>query len=93
MKWLAEGAWTFKNLALAVPDISEIPDQLIPDAENLFDFQHGGKPVFVGHYKMYGRPVLGRDGSALCLDYPNAACFYDWREGDAEVFEDQIVLV
>lgn len=93
VKWWADGKRTFRNLALSVPDPSVLPDSVVPDAENLFNFQHEGKPVFVGHYKMHGTPVVGHDRSALCLDYPKAACFYVWREGDEKIREDQLILV
>lgn len=93
IKWWAEGDRTYRNLALSVPDPSVLPDSVVPDAENLFNFQHEGKPVFVGHYKMHGTPSLGFGRAALCLDYPQTPCFYHWRNGETELREDQIVVV
>lgn len=93
VKWWAEGDRTYRNLALSVPDPSVFPDIMVPNADELFNFQHGGKLVFVGHYKMHGTPSLGSDRAALCLDYPKTPCFYHWKKGDTEICEDQIVLV
>lgn len=93
VKWWADDKRTFRNLALSVPDPSVLPDSMVPDAEKLFNFRHDGKPVFVGHYKMHGAPAVGHDRSALCLDYPEVACFYAWREGDKKIRDDQLFLV
>jgi hypothetical protein len=93
VKWWAEGDRTFRNLALSVPDPLGLPDGSVPHGDALFNFQRGGKPVFVGHYKMHGTPAIGSDRGALCLDYPKTPCVYHWRKGDTEIREDQIVLV
>ena len=92
VQWWAKGERTYRKLALSVPDPSEIPDAMIPDADQLFDFDHGGKPIFVGHYKMPGLPSVTNDASALCLDYPKSPCFYHWRHGDKTIRHDRLIL-
>lgn len=93
VKWWAKGSRTYRNLALSVPNPLSLPEDAIPDAATLFTFEHCGKPVFVGHYKMQGNPSAGDDRSALCLDYPEVPCFYHWQDGDTDIRDDRIVLV
>lgn len=93
VKWWTEGARTYRNLALSVPDASTLPDDALPNADALINFGANGAPVFVGHYKMHGSPSVEGNPIALCLDYPEQACFYLWKEGDTEIREDRLILV
>jgi hypothetical protein len=68
VKWWNGDAQNWRQVAMSVPDINQIPDAPLP--ENLFAtiYPVGDKPVFFGHYWMSGEPKL-QSANALCLDY------------------------
>lgn len=76
--WWRSGARTWKEAALSVPDPSALPEQPLPDMPDIAFYPDGEVPVFVGHYKMLGRPMI-EGASAVCLDYPDTTCAYRWR--------------
>lgn len=80
--WRAqEGTW--RELALAVPDVDQLPDTPIVGAEGITIYANGQTPVLVGHYKMKGLPRIDAS-QAACLDYPERYCVYHWA-GEAEL--------
>lgn len=74
-----QGSW--RDLALAVPNVNQLPDTPVIGAEDIIVYGEGEKPVLVGHYKMKGEPVI-ETGQAACLDYPEKICVYHWSGED-----------
>jgi hypothetical protein len=68
VKWWNGDAQNWRQVAMSVRDINQIPDQ--PLSEDLVTsiYPVDGKPVFFGHYWMSGEPEL-QSANALCLDY------------------------
>ncbi|MBB1492840.1 hypothetical protein H5395_15170 [Paracoccus sp. MC1854] len=73
--WRQDKTW--RSAALSVPDRNSLPDSPLPDAIVTPAHPAGAAPVFVGHYKMDGRPRVESE-DVLCLDYPAAPCVYRW---------------
>ncbi|WP_320177517.1 metallophosphoesterase [Roseovarius pacificus] len=68
VKWWQSGAKTWADLAMSVPDPTELPINSIPSSVSDMTYPKGAKPVFFGHYWLTGEPVL-QAPNALCLDY------------------------
>ena len=68
LKWWNGDAQNWRQVAMSVPDINQIPNDPLPEnlAKNIYPA--ADKPVFFGHYWMSGEPVL-QSRNALCLDY------------------------
>ncbi|SLN58751.1 Bis(5'-nucleosyl)-tetraphosphatase PrpE [asymmetrical] [Roseovarius gaetbuli] len=68
LKWWNGDAKTWREVAMSVPNLEELPDELLPLslATNIYPLDE--KPVFFGHYWMSGEPEL-QSSNALCLDY------------------------
>ncbi len=85
--WKAQNG-TWREVALAVPDLSELPDTPVSGAEAVPLYPNDAPPVFVGHYKMQGSPRIEAH-NAICLDYPTDPCVYLWK-GEARLTEDNL---
>jgi hypothetical protein len=68
VKWWNGDAQNWRQVAMSVPDISQLPDSPLPDDLLTTIYPCGDKPVFFGHYWMSGEPRL-QSPNALCLDY------------------------
>jgi hypothetical protein len=68
IKWWNGDAKNWRQVAMSVPDISQLPDTPLPNDLLATIYPVGDKPVFFGHYWMSGEPELQCD-NALCLDY------------------------
>ena len=68
VKWWAGDARNWRQVAMSVPDINQLPDAPLSDKllTNIYPFED--RPVFFGHYWMSGEPKL-QSANALCLDY------------------------
>jgi hypothetical protein len=86
--WWKAQIGTWREVALSVPDLSELPDAPVSGAENVPLYRNDASPVFVGHYKMQGSPRL-EGHNAICLDYPTESCVYLWN-GEARFTEDNL---
>ena len=74
--WLAnKGTW--REVALSVPNIEELPDTPVAGLDGIPVYLAGQPPVVVGHYKMKGAPRIDTV-QATCLDYPDRYCVYHW---------------
>jgi hypothetical protein len=67
-KWWDSLADTWRDVAMSVPDIEELPDEKLPDEVLQRSYSSNAPPVFFGHYWMEGAPLL-QASNALCLDY------------------------
>jgi hypothetical protein len=75
--WLAnKGTW--REVALSVPNVEELPNTLVSGNESISLYSEYDPPVFVGHYKMRGKPSVDI-GQVGCLDYPDLLCVYHWN--------------
>jgi hypothetical protein len=81
-----EGSW--RDLALAVPDVTQLPDTSVSGVDSLTVYGEGNSPVLVGHYKMKGNPLIESE-NAGCLDYPENPCIYHWS-GERVLSNDSI---
>lgn len=68
VKWWNGDAQNWREVAMSVPDINQLPDGPMPDDLGATIYPSGDKPVFFGHYWMSGAPEL-QSSNALCLDY------------------------
>lgn len=68
VKWWNGDARTWRQVAMSVPDIDQLPDAPLPDDLLTTIYPDGDLPVFFGHYWMSGDPEL-QSANALCLDY------------------------
>jgi len=68
VKWWNGDAQNWRQVAMSVPDISQLPDSPLPDDLLTGIYPADAKPVFFGHYWMSGEPEL-QSVNALCLDY------------------------
>lgn len=95
LRWWASGAGGWRDVALSVPDPSDLPDAPVP--AELAAQGHGAQepPVVFGHYWLMGAPVL-QAPNALCLDYSAGAdgplATYRWEAGDARFELGRITL-
>ena len=86
--WWRNNAHTWRSAALSVPDPLELPDSALPADIQSEIYAADAKPVFVGHYKMSGNPVIERPNVA-CLDYPQVPCTYLWK-GESTLLPENI---
>lgn len=75
--WWGDSEVRWKEAALSVPNLEELPDCIVP-FNPLTNLRPKRGPVLFGHYKIGGRPRL-LSGSTACLDFPDVPCFYSWR--------------
>lgn len=88
--WKAQNG-TWREVALSVRDLSELPDTPVSGAENVPLYSNDAPPVFVGHYKMQGSPRIEAH-NAICLDYPTEPCVYLWK-GEERLTENNLYPV
>ncbi|MBO6883051.1 MAG: hypothetical protein JJ869_05645 [Marivita sp.] len=84
-----QGSW--RDLALAVPDVTQLPDTSVSGTEGITVYGEGKSPVLVGHYKMKGEPLIESE-QAACLDYPEKICIYHWV-GEKSLSNDNIEVL
>lgn len=88
LQWWNGTASTWRDIAISVPDLSELPATPLPSSILQDVYSQAAKPVFFGHYWLTGEPVL-QAPNALCLDYsagrdgPLVTYFYS--EGSLEL--------
>ncbi len=68
VKWWQAGGQSWADVAMSVPDLSQLPESEPPEAVQALAYPTDAKPVFFGHYWMVGTPTL-QAPNALCLDY------------------------
>ena len=68
VKWWKGDAQNWRQFAMSVPDINQLPDSPLPNDLLTTIYLPGDKPVFFGHYWLTGEPEL-QSANALCLDY------------------------
>lgn len=68
VKWWQAGGQSWADVAMSVPDLSELPKGTPPEDVRALAYPAHAKPVFFGHYWMVGAPTL-QAPNALCLDY------------------------
>ncbi|TDE33786.1 hypothetical protein [Antarcticimicrobium sediminis] len=68
LKWWNGDAKTWRQVAMSVPNMEQIPDKRFPPSLATSIYPVDERPVFFGHYWMSGEPEL-QSGNALCLDY------------------------
>jgi hypothetical protein len=68
VKWWNGDARTWRQVAMSVPDINQLPAAPLPDDLLTAIYPDDDLPVFFGHYWMSGEPEL-QSATALCLDY------------------------
>jgi len=68
VKWWEVDARNWRQVAMSVPDISQLPEGPLPDDLFATVYPVQDKLVFFGHYWMSGEPEL-QSANALCLDY------------------------
>lgn len=68
VKWWSGDAQNWRQVAMSVPDVNQLPDEPLPDDLFATIYPVRDKPVFFGHYWMSGEPEL-QSTNALCLDY------------------------
>ncbi len=90
LKWWKLDAATWRDAALSVPEPGMLPATPITGVE-LRPYAAGAKPVFFGHYKRIGAPVLDAP-NAVCLDYPRVACAYTWT-GETRLDPENLILI
>lgn len=90
LRWWEAGHATWRSAALSIPANQLLPDLPLPNSSTISFYERSAKPVFFGHYKMHGEPVV--DSNATCLDYPSAPCAYRW-EGENELSQENLVLI
>lgn len=89
--WWRSGQTNWRNAALSVPNPEELPDCEISTLEGVEFYSLDESPVFVGHYKMIGRPTI-ETFNAACLDYPDTPCVYRWS-GEARLNHGSLLTV
>lgn len=68
VKWWGGDAKSWRQIAMSVPDVNQLPDDPLPDNVFATIYPEKDKPVVFGHYWMSGEPEL-QSANALCLDY------------------------
>ncbi len=68
VKWWNANGRTWADIAMSVPNASDLPTGGLPDNVAAMAYPASAKPVFFGHYWLTGTPVL-QAPNALCLDY------------------------
>ncbi len=72
--WWRADAETWRDIAVSVPDLSEIPDEPVPGDIAAMQYPGDAAPVLFGHYwKSWGDgPGAPEAANAFCLDYSAA---------------------
>lgn len=84
LQWWKQKGARWSDIAISVPDLSELPQTAAPDAVLASSYAPTAKPVFCGHYWLSGEPVL-QAPNVLCLDYSagrdGPLLSYSWEPG------------
>ena len=88
LAWWKPQQGTWRELALAVPNVTELPDTPVIGCDAISIYGDDQPPVLVGHYKMKGEPRI-EVGQAACLDYPEFRCVYHWS-GERQLTKDKL---
>lgn len=84
LQWWKQKGARWSDIAISVPDLSELPQTAVPDAVLATSYDPAAKPVFCGHYWLSGTPVL-QAPNVLCLDYSagrdGPLLSYSWEPG------------
>lgn len=91
LAWWRSGARTYREAALSVPDPADLPDVALSAEQQSVIYPAEEVPVFVGHYKMAGKPGLEAPNAA-CLDYPSSPCLYHWK-GEGRLLPEHLQTV
>lgn len=93
MQWWNAAADTWRDLAISVPNLNDLPNTPLPHALIEQTYPTGAPPVFFGHYWLGGDPVLQRP-NAICLDYSagkdGPLVTYEWLPGESELYLDRV---
>lgn len=93
LQWWNATARTWRDIAISVPSIEDLPDDNLPETLSAQTYPASAKPVFFGHYWLTGDPVLQAD-NALCLDYSagktGPLVTYDLSEPTGPLSKDNI---
>ncbi|MBY6064515.1 metallophosphoesterase [Pseudidiomarina sediminum] len=65
-KWWQEESPTYRNLAMGVENLNDLPDTVIPG--DVMPGYDNAKPLFIGHYWMKGQPQL-QSKMIACVDW------------------------
>lgn len=68
LKWWKGDASTWREVAISVPDLEQIPDEPLPPSLTTSIYPADERPVLFGHYWMSGEPEI-QSGNAVCLDF------------------------
>lgn len=90
LAWWRNGAATYREAALSVPDVMALPDVALPAGVAAEIYPADAAPVLVGHYKMAGTPHVS--GNAASIDYSKVPCAYRW-EGEEELDAGKLIRV
>lgn len=90
LAWWRNDAATYCEAALSVPDVTAVPDVVLPAGVAAEIYSADDAPVLVGHYKMTDAPHVS--GNAASIDYPNAPCAYRW-DGEEELDAEKLIRV
>lgn len=95
LAWWRGGARTWREAAISVPDLRQIPDEPLPDGVATELYPAGEKPVFFGHYWLDELPRIEAP-NALCLDCSagigdNPLVAYAWEPGARGLAVEAIV--
>lgn len=90
LAWWQNDAVTYREAALSVPDVMDLPDVPLPAGLAAKIYPAEAAPVLVGHYKMDGTPHVSRN--AASIDYPSAPCAY-WWEGEEVLNSERLLKI
>lgn len=93
--WWRSGARTWREAAISVPDVGDLPDAPLPPDIATELYPAGEKPVFFGHYWLEDAPIVEAP-NAMCLDYSagigdNPLVAYAWEPGAEGLTVEAIV--
>lgn len=90
LAWWKTQQGTWRDLALAVPDLQQLPNTPVSGTDSIRIYGADQKPVLVGHYKMKGAPKIEVE-QAACLDYPDVRCVYNWS-GENKLTQENLSI-
>lgn len=91
LKWWKASSNSWREVALSVPDPQALPDIPVSASSPITFYHADNKPVFFGHYKRVGIPMLD-SSNAACLDYHRQPCAYRW-DGEAVLSSARLISI
>ena len=88
--WWQSTDASWKSAALSVPNSDCLPTEQMPENLRNEIYATENKPVFFGHYKIAGHPVL-LSHNATSLDFPERACLYRFS-GEQHLHSDSLIV-